>query len=283
MSALEHGLQCTLFHRTNQGIDLTEQGRVLLDRALSLAKDFEEIDAGFGTQGGLNPEGLRVGVLSGIRDLLLPTLLDEITAAADAEIGIVESSMTLLREQVRHGTLDFALLGDPSADGLLRFSPIWQERLMLVAPADHESQALRHLPFLMTSEDANVCALLRRVLATHGLEPRKFVRVTPSETGKRLIARGFGFSILHYSVVAQELSEGSLSAIPLKGASLRFGVVQRVDRSDRKEVEACIDRLRVSIQQRIDALPRSLITSWSSPLDPGIPDHRQADLPASIT
>lgn len=265
MAQLEHQMRSPLFVRSSRGIELTEQGSLLLDRALLLGRELEGIHAAGTPVLPASRRGLRVGILSGIRETLLPGLLADI-GGGPPESTLFESSMPVLREQVRSGQLHVVLVGKPAADPLLTFEPLWRERLMLVLPAGVVPDTLDALPFLLTTEDEQMGKLIRAAVESAGLAPRQTLRVTPSEVARRAIAARQGYSVLHYSLIADAAGCCAIEVRPLDATDLQFGLLYRRDREPRGDMEAFVARLRSALTDRIRHLPRQGIAPWPDTL-----------------
>lgn len=262
MAALEHAMGAPLFVRSSRGIELTMQGSLLLDRALKLGRELQDLRYSDARKTGADiPVRLKFGVLSGIGTLLFPALLGDLAELSAGDPSVFESSTPVLRDQVRSGVLDLAIVGDSSSDDpLLAFQPLWREQLMLVAPPGCGVQRLLDLPFLLTSEDVQLGSLIHKALRRTRVTPKCCIRVTPTTMARHLIEQGYGYSILHYSaVVADFESARTLIIDPLPGSFLQFGMVRRIDHSFTGATQAFVERMQSRIRQRLSSLPQSLI------------------------
>jgi DNA-binding transcriptional LysR family regulator len=258
MAALEHSVGAPLFNRTARGIALTPQGCSLMQRAEVLLQEL----------GDMRPQpadavvpasDFRIGMLSGIRDLLLPSLLQKLPALGLRDASMFESSMPVLREQVRKRVLDIAILGDPSVQGGLEFRPIWRERLFLVSPSSSDATSVQDLPFLMVTEDPALRVRLAGALARAGRRPRRTVTITPTDMAKQLIREGLGYSVLPYSMIGPGLSSDRFTVAPIDAPPLAIGVVYHSRPCDSR-IDAFVLALEEIIRDHRDAATNDFIS-----------------------
>jgi DNA-binding transcriptional LysR family regulator len=104
---LEEELGVKLFERHTRGVDLTDAGRVFLDRARAALAAAEDARAtGSDLESGLVGT-IRLGLATGARSQLVPLLLEGFAATRpDVELTVIESHGGTLLRDLRDGRLD---------------------------------------------------------------------------------------------------------------------------------------------------------------------------------
>ena len=104
---LEEELGVKLFDRHTRGVDLTDAGRVFLERArAALAAADDARATGSDLESGLVGT-IRLGLATGVRSQLVPSLLERFAAdRPDVEITVIESHGGTLLRGLRDGRLD---------------------------------------------------------------------------------------------------------------------------------------------------------------------------------
>ncbi len=135
---LEDRLGVQLFTRSRRGLVLTEQGQVLLryaERLLALSD--EAVDA-------LNraePAGtFRVGTMESTAAARLPAVLSRYHARyPKVQIHLTTDTAGALVRRLVGGEIDAAFIAEPLAIDGIRAEPVYEERLVLIAPKSFAS------------------------------------------------------------------------------------------------------------------------------------------------
>jgi DNA-binding transcriptional LysR family regulator len=136
--SLEEELGVKLFVRTSRRVDLTMEGRLLLDRArmvLAQAKEAEEIvkSAGRGEIG-----HLAIGYVTSSVYTLIPAILKEFHRQRPAvELGCFEMNATSQIQALKQHEIDVGVLRTSIADPSLKLVKLLREPLVLALPEGH--------------------------------------------------------------------------------------------------------------------------------------------------
>lgn len=118
--------------------DLTDEGRLVLDRARRVQAELDAVSADLAAHAGIVTGTVRLGMIGTVGAWFLPLLLP---ALAEAHPGIhlvvVDATTTSLIPQVVAGTLDAAVVNLPVAAPDLRTEPLFDEDRVVVAPPGH--------------------------------------------------------------------------------------------------------------------------------------------------
>jgi DNA-binding transcriptional LysR family regulator len=135
---LEHELNVRLFDRHTRGVELTDAGKLFLERArvaLSAAED--ALATGQDLAEGMIGS-IRVGVAMSARSLLGQCLLETFRVDRPrVEVTVVEAYGGVLVREVVDGRLDAAIVPVPFTSPELRHTPLGAEPLILAVGTEH--------------------------------------------------------------------------------------------------------------------------------------------------
>jgi DNA-binding transcriptional LysR family regulator len=112
--SLEKELGICLFERTSKGVELTEVGRLFLDKArVALAAADDALSAGRNAGAGL-VGNLRIGLTTQVRSDLCPAIIGAYSAQRpEVDVTVVEAESDTLVGDLRDGRLDAAIVLGP--------------------------------------------------------------------------------------------------------------------------------------------------------------------------
>jgi len=139
---IEEELGVSIFERGSGEISLTPVGEQIVAQA---ARTLDEADAikNIARESG-DPLGypLKVGAIYTIGPYLLPRILPEMkTLAPNMQLIIQESYTASLREQLKQGRIDVAILSLPFEEPGMAIQPIYDEPFQVAMPAGHPWQS----------------------------------------------------------------------------------------------------------------------------------------------
>jgi DNA-binding transcriptional LysR family regulator len=118
--------------------ELTEEGRLVARRARRIMAELDSVPNDLIASRGAVSGELRVGAIGTTARWLLPQLLPEMRRRHPAvHLTVVEGSTTTLVTQVVDGHLELAVLNLPLDNVEVQSTLLFEEDLMLIAPADH--------------------------------------------------------------------------------------------------------------------------------------------------
>ncbi len=223
IQALEEELGVPLFNRLGRQVTLTDTGRRLLGYAERLLALEEEARASI--VGGGEPAGtITIGAPETICTYRLPPVLRKFR---DQYPGVRVIFRPLvypdLLRSLMDGTVEAAfLLAEPIPSTTLITEMLICEPLVLIAAPDHPlAQAPQVAPadlqdesFLLTERGCTYRILFERELAAGGVHPVTNMEFASIEAVKQCVAAGVGIAVLPEVVVAKELAQGEVRALP---------------------------------------------------------------------
>lgn len=234
MRDLELRLGLALFERLPRGVQLTREGAALLEHARTIIRQFDEAEADMQAHR-QSPVGLvRVGLPTSLTALLaIPVLEACMAALPDVKLRIVESMSGYIAQWLREDRLDLGLLfGSTPPQGL--HSKVLVEEDLLVAGADDESlqrlrdddaevpfQRLSELPLILPGPEHGLRSLVEAEARRNAVALRVVVEIDAFREIRRLVSRGFGYTILSSAAVPSGRSFGIATARVKKPAISR--------------------------------------------------------------
>jgi DNA-binding transcriptional LysR family regulator len=241
MKALERETGTPLLDRTGSGVHLTAAGETLLRyarQALSLLEEgrqaIDDLESG-----ALGQLLLGAGVTTSI--FHLPSLLRQFREAYPAVDVIVRTGRSAeIASLVLNREIDVGLVTSPVADERLRLVELYSEEIVLVAPPTQapakRSMHARELPgvsLILFPRDSGFRQYLDDSLSRAGITPRVKMETDSVEATKSFVAVGLGSSLLPLSAVTEEIRQGALRRVPIRGMPALRRHTSLIHRNDR--------------------------------------------------
>lgn len=255
ITALEGELGVALLVRRRRGVQPTDAGQALLQRARELLSHLDQLRAELAAYG--------QGVQGSVRVLASPSALAEELPDDVARfgarhpgirIGLEERASQDVVRGLRHGTADLGVLWDAPGelDGLERL-PYRSDRLCVAVSPDHplaRRPSLRHADTLDHDSigvvpGGQIDRLLRRQAALAGRVPTYRMQVSSIDVACRLVAAGLGLAILPMEAALPHAGAGRLRFVALDEpwALRRFVVVRRAGEAGSAAARMLADEL----------------------------------------
>lgn len=248
IAMLEEELGARLFHRTTRQVRLTPAGEAFYEKAiltLSAARDARKSVASVRD---LQSGSLVVGTVQTLPAFLdLPAILAAFHAAYPGiQVRLRQGNKLDMPAQLLAGELDLAITSMMDCPRRLQTRVLGDEPMVLVCAAGHEMarhrrigfEALSHLDFV----DFQPGWGTRPIIDSHwkDLPERRVVfEVSDLDTMLDLVRRGLGVAIVPRRNAA--VADGSLAAVELIGASIRWGMVLMHRKEEDAAVSAFLD------------------------------------------
>jgi DNA-binding transcriptional LysR family regulator len=226
--SLETHLGHRLFDRGGRKVTLTASGRIFIPFAEESLLRFKHIQAALADQERTPRGTLTVSANDSTALYVLPLLITKFKKKYPRVVlNIVRAERSKTLAFVLDREVDFGIVSLPIKDPRLHVELIHEDRLVLVVPAAHPltllecvtlSDAAKH-GFLVPKEGR------RRELIDHLFVRNKTARritmeLDSSELLKRLIVAGLGISFMPRINVIDELNQGLVQIIDVKGVSI---------------------------------------------------------------
>ena len=223
---LEDELGVSLFERGSGEVTLTPVGERVIEQAqrvLEQAQDIREI-----ARQGKDPlQGrLRVGIIYTIAPYLLPGLVRLLhKRAPQMPLHLSENYTERLRELLKNGQIDAAILALPFEEPGFAIAPLYDEAFVVAVPREHawaerkslKAADLRKEPMVLLGSGhcfrdqvLEVCPELNRQAGADGLQ--KTFEGSSLETIRQMVASGVGVTVLPATSVPERVPRDSLLA-----------------------------------------------------------------------
>jgi DNA-binding transcriptional LysR family regulator len=230
---LEDDVGGKLFYRIPGKISLTPLGQMLAEKAKTLLAFKREAVAAVEQFHGTLSGELWVGGSNVPGEYLLPQKLGafiKLYPSVKPILRIADSAGVI--EDVLDGKVGIGFVGYKAKDARLHFEKIWRDEMILAVPKEHpwsrrkfiEPAELRSEKFLARERGSGTLDSFRRLLSKNRRSADKLLNISmelgSTEAVKAALLAGFGISILSRISIRNELADGRLVEVPLRGLTL---------------------------------------------------------------
>jgi LysR family transcriptional regulator, regulator for metE and metH len=237
-SALSHQLRdaeeqlgVPLFERSNRRMALTAAGerllqsaRTVLDELARAEKDIQECNGNSAAKGVLRLSTECYTVYHWLPPRL--KLFQHKFPAVDFQL-VIEATHSPF-EALLEGKLDLAIVCDPIRNRKIRYTPLFEDEVVIIVPRDHRLAAKRfaapeefageNLIIYPPKEDSTV---LNRFLIPAGISPRSVREVMLTDVIIEMVRGGLGVAALAKWAVSPQLDSGTLVGLSLTEQGFR--------------------------------------------------------------
>ncbi len=233
---LEKAVGGKLLYRIPGKMSLTPLGLMLAERAKNLLTFKRDTVAAIEQFHGTLSGELWVGGSSIPGEYLLPQKLGEFTKKyphVKPILRIGDSAGTVA--DLLDGKVEIAFVGFKGADARLTFAKIWNDEMVLAVPKGHpwgkrksvSVADLRTEKFISREHGSGTLDSIRQLLAKHwqtGNEPLNItMELGSTEAVKEALMAGYGISILSRISIRNELKEGTIVEVTIRGLDMERG------------------------------------------------------------
>ncbi len=234
VARLERELGATLVDRA--GGRLTGEGEAVVARARRIQAELDALVADVSSVRDEVAGNVRLGVIGTTGRWLLPPLLDAVASRYPrVQVAVLEGNTTSLVPQLVAGAVDLAVVNLPIDDPDTTVEVLFEEDLLLVAPAAHVLAGRRELTLdelaehrlLLPPPGTSIRVELDRAAAAAGLS----LQAQAELDGLRLIAslafEGYGAAVLPATAVPNR-ADGAWRSVAITGVGRRrVGMARR--------------------------------------------------------
>jgi len=219
---LEENYGVKFFNRSGKGIKITEEGELLLSYAEKIFNLSDEADEALRQITALERGKLKIGSSMTIGAYYLPQLF-EIFKLQYPNIGIqmdTGNSHEVIKRILSFQN-DLGFIGADYSDKNLVVIPFITERLVLIAPPDHELIYKRVISFkdlsgqkmIMREKGSGTRELIENELANRKVSTETVMELGSNEAIKQAVEAGLGVSIISSNVVKLEDKQGRIKIL----------------------------------------------------------------------
>jgi LysR family nitrogen assimilation transcriptional regulator len=232
---LEDELGALLLHRSAQGMQATDAGKVFYEHAQAILKQVSDAKSAV-TQSADKPSGtVALGIPQSVSGALALPLLTAVRAAyPDIVFQLTEELTGHLTEQLRSGRLNFAILFDDGQLSGFNTKPMVEEEMMYITRADSQFASKRksislekvlQASLILPSVQHGVRPRIEAKVREAGLAIDKVVDITSIAILKSALMADMGATILPVSPFLAEIERGEMRACTISDIALSRTVV----------------------------------------------------------
>ncbi|MFF3872204.1 LysR substrate-binding domain-containing protein [Streptomyces sp. NPDC001978] len=257
---LENELGTALFERSRQGMQPTEAGATLVERARRALNELERARAEIQPAPGVITGIVTVGLLDSTCDLLAEPLVSTIARAHPGiELRLLTAYSGHLQQWLDANDLDLALLYNLTSTPSLNAEPLVRERLWAVGPPSAGLRPDEPVPFrevaaqpmVMPAVGHGLRTVIDAAAARAGADLKVAVQTNSMHVQKQLVRAGHGWTILPGVGIAEDVAQASLSAAPLSEPEAWRSIVLGTSRTVRTTPTASMVAKELTRQIRL--------------------------------
>jgi LysR family transcriptional regulator, low CO2-responsive transcriptional regulator len=235
LKTLERDLGCRLFERTSRKMALTHAGREFLAEAGEILDRMQSVRDKIRSWRDWRKGHMRIGASTTACQFIIPPALREFRESfPDFTVKIEACTSTQAANYLPDGRIDLALLTEPAQYPSLNFSFLAEDDLQFIVHPLH-SWAIRRKTsrediaegkLIMPEAGSDTHNLITDYFRQEQLVIQPFIEIANEDAIKHFIQLDMGVGILPQWMVAQEIEQGMLTALPLGRRRLkrRWGI-----------------------------------------------------------
>lgn len=259
IALLEHEMGNRLFNRTPGGVDLTDAGKMLSDRARPLIRQLTILKEQVGEKASGQ---LAIGTPPAWQQVVTSPFVEKLSGRHPAiALRVYEGVSNVLREYMSARLLDLAVVPyDSSPTANYRKTPLVREPMVLVGRSE---EALRpDKPVALSRLDGSRLVLpgrpnVARIQVEHALERKgmQFRLAVETDTLSlclNLARRGVGFAVVPASSLYEHGLDHAISWAPIKGLFVTWALCENMDRTHSQAVREGRGLLMQAVSSALD-------------------------------
>lgn len=227
---LEEELGASLLHRSAQGMQATDAGKIFYQHALAILKQVADAKSAV-NQSTDKPSGtVALGIPQSASGALAFPLLTAVRAAyPDIVFQLTEELTGNLTEQLASGRLNLAILFDDGQLGKFNTKPLVEEQMMYITRTNSQFACKRksinldkvlQAPLILPSIQHGVRPRIEQVVREQGRQIENVIDITSIAILKSAILADMGATILPISPLLAEIERGEMRACPISEVQL---------------------------------------------------------------
>ncbi|ABG04576.1 transcriptional regulator, LysR family [Rubrobacter xylanophilus DSM 9941] len=234
LAELEREARVPLLVRSRRGVEPTEQGRLLYERARRVLDEVERVEEVLRSLRVRREARLYVAASSTLGEHLFPAWLRGFRerhpgVIPEVFVGNTKEVVAL----VGRGTVAFGVIEGGEVRGPLESVPLLEDELVVVVRPGHpwarrgvRPQELSREPFISREKGSGTREVVERAISDRGLSLDVRMELGSTSAIKEAIEAGLGFSLLSREAIRLELGAGHLAVARGFSVSRRFTLIR---------------------------------------------------------
>jgi len=233
---LEQSVGGKLLYRIRGRVSLTPLGQLLAERAKNLLAFKRETVAAVELFHGTLSGELWIGGSNIPGEYFLPQRLGAFTRKFPAVRPILRIGDSAgIIDDLLDGKVELAVVGYKAEESRLSFEKIWDDEMILAVPKEHawarrksiQVSELKTERFISRERGSGTLESMRQLLAKSGETAEEVLTISmelgSTEAIKEAVLAGYGISILSRIAIRQELADGRLVEVSIRGLVMERG------------------------------------------------------------
>lgn len=229
---LEDGLGYKLLLRSNRGVELTEEGKIVQKYAENIIKTYNKMLEDLNIVS--NSSTIRIDSCQTVSTYALPcTLYDLKKKFPNHEFILSSNASNIVEQNVLNDIIDLGFIYEEPNDHSLAYYKVATDELVLVAgeeynvPEEIEIKDLVKYPFVTHTDKLDIEEKLNNYLSKTDSKNEKLnilFSLGSTESVKTTIVKGYGIAFVPYISVKKELYTKQLKQIKVKDFTLNYEI-----------------------------------------------------------
>lgn len=216
LQKLENEVGVSLFDRSQKQFTLTTEGKLFLDRVISVLNRLEEAVGELNSYKTLQSGHVRIGILPLIGSFLFPKILANFKKYhPNVQFTIFEKYSKSINTALEKGELDIGIFNQPNVSNLLHNIHLVKQEILVCLLKSHplakqkniSLKQLRNEPMILFSETSSDRKVITQACLENGFAPNVILTTDQIESIKAFVSCGLGLSFM-------------ISSVPHKGTDL---------------------------------------------------------------
>lgn len=253
---LEERLGEPLLMRHRRGVEPTEAGLLVLERAELILRMTAQLETEVRSQRGVPAGQVGIGFPPSVGSLFIGNLLTKSVARYPrVELHLQEDYSPAVREALIAGRIDIGIMSCEAQHPDLVFKPLFEESMWLIGRSEAwpfrkrrrlEPKALNDLPIVVGSF---MRTLLERHQTKSDFRLRVIAEADSFTAAKAALYAGVGFLVAPPSSIDRELASPKFAGAPLNGLSVSRGLFHHRDRPLTQAAHALTEMINQEVRQ----------------------------------
>ena len=262
ISELEKSLKTQLFNRHSRYVELTIEGKVMMNYALQIEDTLGELEEKLRHKE-FGREGFSFGAIDAAVIYMLPKILKSfMDEMPDMQLKAQVGPSRELVEDLLLNKSEFALISLPFTHEKIETLSLYHDWMPLIVSPDHIFAKRNQVdlaevisePLLLFNSGSVSRQIVDEKMSELGLIPTKIMEMSSPEAMRKLVEVGFAVSFLPLMTVNESIARGDLCIVQVDGIKFRreIGLAWRRGRYFGTLIRKLIDRIVSSCDKRTD-------------------------------
>ncbi|ANS76697.1 LysR family transcriptional regulator [Paenibacillus yonginensis] len=238
---MEEELGIVLFARQGRSVELTDAGRIIVERAQEILNSFQNLSGELDDLRNLKRGHIRIGLPPMVGSSFFPKVMGQFHQRyPDITIRLFEDGAKKVEIDVQEGSLDLGVVVLPTvSEELFEIFPFVEEKLNLIVPSLHRlaecgEVGLRELQdefFIMFREDFALHDRIIKECQGAGFQPKIIYESSQWDLISQMVAAGLGVALLP-ETICREMDPERVAIVPLVDPVIpwNLGIIWKKDR-----------------------------------------------------